>query len=142
MSKGFVVVFENEVEDEEEDNKKKTKSQEYMSGIPALLTGTKNRVKIRIIDKYPSSDMAFSHLPKTEDVLLCMLCSTFWKLLELTVLYLGVKISNFSFKLPGPDHHARFISKAIYWLKIKLLQNSFCLPMDAKTKLAYARDGK
>ena len=72
MSKGFVVVYENEVEDEEEDNKKKTKPQEYMSGIPALLSGTKNRVKIRIIDKYPSSDMAFSHLPKTEDVLLCM----------------------------------------------------------------------
>ena len=37
----------------------------YMSGKAPLLTGTKSRIKVNIIDKYPLSDMAFSHLPKT-----------------------------------------------------------------------------
>ena len=51
---------------------KKTVPWTYMSGKAPLLTGTKSRIKVNIIDKYPSSDMSFSHLPKTETVLLCM----------------------------------------------------------------------
>ena len=56
------------------------------------------------------------------------------ELLQLCVLYLGGTVPNFSFRLPGADHHARFMSKGIYWLKIKLLQNSFCLPLPPAKK--------
>ena len=56
----------------EEQVEKKTVPWTYMSGKAPLLSGTKSRIKMNIIDKYPTSDMAFSHLPKTESVLLCM----------------------------------------------------------------------
>ena len=58
------------VEEQVEVTEKKTVPWTYMSGKAPLLTGTKSRIKVNIIDKYPSSDMAFSHLPKTETVLL------------------------------------------------------------------------
>ena len=38
---------------------------------------------------------------------------------------LGGKVNGFTFKLPGPDHHARWMAKVIYNLKIKLLSNIF-----------------
>ena len=60
--------------------------------------------------------------------------SDYKELLELTVVYLGGSVKGFRFRLPGPDHHARFMSKAIYWIKIKLLENSFSLPVDIKKK--------
>ena len=60
------------VEEQVEVTEKKTVPWTYMSGKAPLLTGTKSRIKVNIIDKYPSSDMSFSHLPKTETVLLCM----------------------------------------------------------------------
>ena len=56
------------------------------------------------------------------------------ELLQLCVLYLGGSVPNVSFRIPGADHHARFMSKGIYWLKIKLLQNSFCLPLPPAKK--------
>ena len=60
------------VEEQVEVTEKKTVPWTYMSGKAPLLSGTKSRIKVNIIDKYPTSDMAFSHLPKTESVLLCM----------------------------------------------------------------------
>ena len=38
--------------------------------------------------------------------------------LELVVVSLGGKVEGFKFKLPGADHHARWMSKVIYYLKI------------------------
>ena len=46
-------------------------------------------------------------------------------LLQLLIICLGGDIPNFRFRLPGPDHHARWMSKCIYFLKIKLLKNYF-----------------
>ena len=47
--------------------------------------------------------------------------------LMLVVVSLGGKISSFRFRLPGPDHHARWMSKGIYVIKIYLLSNVFKL---------------
>ena len=45
--------------------------------------------------------------------------------LMLVVVSLGGKISGFRFRLPGPDHHARWMSKGIYVMKIRLLSRVF-----------------
>ena len=47
--------------------------------------------------------------------------------MELVVVSLGGEVVGFIFKLPGPDHHARFMSKCLYILKIKLLRRIFKL---------------
>ena len=47
------------------------------------------------------------------------------ELVELIVVSLGSKVEGFAFKLPGPDHHARWMSKCLYILKIRLLDNVF-----------------
>jgi hypothetical protein len=49
------------------------------------------------------------------------------ELMELMVVSLGGNVKGFNFKLPGPDHHARWMSKCLYILKIKLLSNQFQL---------------
>ena len=47
------------------------------------------------------------------------------EMLHLTIMYLGGNVPNFTFKCPGPDHHARWMSKAIYFLKLALLSEKF-----------------
>ena len=47
------------------------------------------------------------------------------ELLELTIVYLGGEVDRFHFQKPGACHHARFMSQAIYLLKIELLSNLF-----------------
>ena len=54
------------------------------------------------------------------------------ELLELVIIYLGGYVPGFCFKLPGPDHHARWMSKAIYYLKIQLLSRTFKLSEEEK----------
>lgn len=49
------------------------------------------------------------------------------ELLELALLFLGKKNKNFTFKKPGPCHHARWMGKAIYVLKMYLNRNSYNL---------------
>lgn len=49
------------------------------------------------------------------------------ELLELLIVSLGGSVRKFSLKMPGADHHARWMSKAIYFLKIRLLSDVFCL---------------
>jgi hypothetical protein len=41
------------------------------------------------------------------------------------VVCLGGEVKGFRFKLPGPDHHARWMSKCLYFLKIRLLRKVF-----------------
>ena len=57
------------------------------------------------------------------------------ELLELLIVSLGGTVPGFSFKMPGADHHARWMSKAIYYLKIKLLSNIFDLSSDEKLEV-------
>ena len=45
---------------------------------------------------------------------------------ELAVLYLGGHVDSFKFQTPGPVHHARFMAKAIYYLKMSLLFSQLC----------------
>ena len=52
--------------------------------------------------------------------------------LELVVVSLGGEVSGFSFRLPGPDHHARWMSKCIYFLKIRLISKVFTLSEEEK----------
>ena len=47
------------------------------------------------------------------------------ELLELLIITLGGKVIGFCFKMPGADHHARWMSKIIYNLKIFLLSKIF-----------------
>lgn len=47
------------------------------------------------------------------------------ELVELVVVWLGGHVDNFTFKYPGADHHARWMSKAIYFLKLALLKSQF-----------------
>ena len=54
------------------------------------------------------------------------------ELLTLTIISLGGNIPEFRMMLPGPDHHARWMSKVIYILKIKLLMGVFRLSEEEK----------
>ena len=47
------------------------------------------------------------------------------EMLHLSIMYLGGHITNFNFRYPGPDHYARWMSKAIYYLKLALLSEHF-----------------
>ncbi|XP_074111077.1 uncharacterized protein LOC141535152 [Cotesia typhae] len=49
------------------------------------------------------------------------------ELLELSLIFLGTTTTNITFKHPGPVHHARWMAKAIYSLKIFLFRNEFHL---------------
>lgn len=52
------------------------------------------------------------------------------ELLELTIIILGQTPPNgIFFKVPGPIHHARWMAKAIYSLKIFLFRNEFKLTL-------------
>ena len=55
--------------------------------------------------------------------------------MELVVVSLGGEVEGFSFKLPGPDHHARWMSKCIYILKIQLLSRIFKLSEEEKEQV-------
>ena len=43
------------------------------------------------------------------------------ELCQLAVVYLGGTVQNFSFQLPGAIHHARFMAKCLYYLKMLLV---------------------
>ena len=47
------------------------------------------------------------------------------ELLQLAIVCLGGTVPGFAFRLPGPDHHARWMSKAIYNPKLNLLSKVF-----------------
>ena len=55
--------------------------------------------------------------------------------MELVVISLGGEVKGFMLKLPGPDHHARWMSKVIYSLKLKLLSRVFEMTEDEKSKV-------
>jgi len=54
---------------------------------------------------------------------------------ELLVLYLGGSVKNFKFKIPGADHHARWMSKVIYCLKLALLSDQYILEPEVMSKI-------
>jgi len=58
-----------------------------------------------------------------------ILCRDDYKeLLELTILFLGGSLTRkTTFHYPGAFHHARWMSKAIYCLKIYMFRKQFCL---------------
>ena len=49
------------------------------------------------------------------------------ELLDLLIVSLEGNIKDFKFKMPGANHHARWISKAIYYLKLQLLSKVFTM---------------
>ncbi|KAL1378520.1 hypothetical protein pipiens_015530 [Culex pipiens pipiens] len=49
------------------------------------------------------------------------------ELLELTLVVLGETPEKFTFKKPGPIHHARWMAKMLYAIKIYLLREQGCL---------------
>lgn len=58
------------------------------------------------------------------------------ELCELMAVFLDANLPNeFAMRCPGADHHARFMSKAIYYLKIYLLQNIFHLYGDSANEV-------
>ena len=54
------------------------------------------------------------------------------ELCELIVLYLGGNVPNFKFKRPGACHHARFMAKAIYSLKMSLCSQFYAMDRDTE----------
>jgi hypothetical protein len=72
----------------------------------------------------------------------CLLRKTFpredyLELVELTVIYLGGSLPVRTFKLrkPGANHHARFMSKAIYYLKMFLMSKRFDLTLNEEQEV-------
>ena len=59
------------------------------------------------------------------------------ELLHLMTVYLGGEVKRFTFRSPGPDHHARWMSKAINYLKLALLSNQFPLTEAEKEGSGY-----
>ena len=57
------------------------------------------------------------------------------ELLRLTIMVLGGNVPGFQFLQPGPDHHARWMSKALYYLKMKLLLNIFKMSDEEKEQV-------
>ena len=55
--------------------------------------------------------------------------------MELTIVYLGGKVPGFTFKMPGADGNARWMSKVIYDLKIELLSKVFDLSPEEKSQV-------
>lgn len=49
------------------------------------------------------------------------------ELLQLALVFLGESVPKFTFRMPGAFHHARWMSKAIYTLKIFLFREHFTL---------------
>ena len=47
------------------------------------------------------------------------------ELLQLSLVFLGATTTNITFKRPGAVHHAWWMAKAIYSLKIFLFRNEF-----------------
>lgn len=57
------------------------------------------------------------------------------ELLELTLIFVGVIPEKFSFRKPGACHHARWMAKAIYLLKMYLFREQLSLKKDEENKL-------
>jgi hypothetical protein len=57
------------------------------------------------------------------------------ELLELLIVTLDGHVKNFSFSMPGADHHARWMSKAIYYMKMRLLKNIFALSTEEEEEV-------
>jgi len=55
------------------------------------------------------------------------------ELIALVVIWLGEDVDKFTFMHPGPDHHARWMAKAISFLKLSLLQSQFTMDDDERT---------
>ena len=63
-------------------------------------------------------------------------CEDYKDLVELTVLHLGGKLkARFVFRKPGAFHHARFMSKCIYYLKIQMLNERFIMSCEEKSQV-------
>ena len=73
-----------------------------------------------IIDKYNSSFKYSSNLKE---------------LIELVIVFLGGPVENFKIRLPGPDHHARWMSKILYTLKLCLLSSQYILDAATQDKI-------
>ena len=52
------------------------------------------------------------------------------ELLHLVIVWLGGHVEKFSFKYPGADHHARWMSEALYYMKLTLLLNDKPIVME------------
>ena len=57
------------------------------------------------------------------------------ELLTLTIVCLGGSVPGFQFQIPGPDHHARWMSKQIYFLKMKLPKNVFKMSQEEQEQV-------
>ena len=54
------------------------------------------------------------------------------ELLHLVIVWLGGHVEKFCFKYPGADHHARWMSKALYYMKLMLLLNHIPTVMEVE----------
>ena len=54
------------------------------------------------------------------------------ELITLVAIWLGGEVEKFRFNHPGPDHHARWMSKAIYFLILPLLQSQFTMDKEER----------
>ena len=57
------------------------------------------------------------------------------ELLQLVIVCLRGKVEDFKFRLPGADHHARWMWKAIYYVKIWLLSRVFTMSEENKERV-------
>jgi hypothetical protein len=63
------------------------------------------------------------------------------ELIQLTVLYFGGEIKGrFVFRKPGAFHHARFMSKCIYYLKIQMMNARFIMSNEERSQVRRMAD--
>ena len=55
--------------------------------------------------------------------------------IQLVIVYLGGEVAGFRFRCPGADHHARWMSKFIYDVKLALLSDQYDLSPEDKTNV-------
>ena len=83
------------------------------------------QVEARSVLSWAEQEMAKNTWPRED----------YRELLRLAIVCLGGDVQGFQFLLPGPDHHARWMSKVIYNLKMKLLSKIFKMSDEEKRKV-------
>ena len=53
-------------------------------------------------------------------------------MIELMVISICGQVNGFTFMLPGPAHHARWMSKCLYYMKMRMLSNVFNMTEEEK----------
>lgn len=100
-----------------------------------MLKINKLKKKYEILKKtrYRKTETQLKREIEFQEGTVCCKRDDYKELMELCLLVLGHPLKNYTFKAPGATHHARWMSKTIYSLKIFLFRNQFSLSAEEKS---------